>query len=177
MRWLLVNDASKVATGVGSRLQGGSGLGYDINGDPATKQDQFVSAAMLGMAVIPGEDINAEAGRVAGSLSDIFTENATRGFNSFDALKTFLGSPGEGNVWHYIVEQSKIDQFGAQTIHNVDNVISISAELNSQLNNFYQTRNPLTGGLSPREWLKGKSLQQNYDFGRVALYYVSTGVW
>ena len=46
-------------------------------------------------------------------------------------------------------------------------------ELNQKLNAFYQTRNPLTGGLSPREWLKDKTLQQNYDFGRWALSQVS----
>lgn len=65
----------------------------------------------------------------------------------------------------------------AGTIHNVDNMIAIPEPLNTKLNNFYQTKNPLTGGLSPRDWLVGKTLQQNYDFGRAALYYVGNGVW
>jgi hypothetical protein len=112
-----------------------------------------------------------------GSLWD--AANASRGFDSFDRLKNFLGSPGEGNQWHHLVEQNayNIAKFGARTIHNVDNVIPIPAELNAKLNNFYQTKNPLTGGLSPREWLQEKTLQQNYDFARAALYYVSQGIW
>ena len=90
-------------------------------------------------------------------------------------LKDIFGSPGEGREWHHIVEQNpfNIDKFGAETIHNVDNVVAIPKELNSKLNAFYQTKNPLTGGLAPREWLKDKSLQQNYDFGRWALTQVS----
>jgi len=98
-------------------------------------------------------------------------------FTSFDKLKASLGSPGEGNAWHHIVEQSKVKQFGADTIHSVDNVIAIPEQLNSKLNAFYQTKNPLTDGLSPRDWLTGKTLQQNYDFGRAALHYVEKGVW
>ena len=31
-----------------------------------------------------------------------------KGFNSFKDLKAELGSPGEGNAWHHIVEQSQI---------------------------------------------------------------------
>jgi len=70
-----------------------------------------------------------------------------------------------------------VNKFGAEAVHNVDNVVPISAELNQKLNAFYQTKNALTGGLAPREWLKDKTLQQNYDFGVAALHYVSTGVW
>ncbi len=102
-------------------------------------------------------------------------ENASRGFKSFDELKAFLGSPGEGKVWHHIVEQSKIDQFGAKAIHNVDNVIAIPEKVNNNLNALYSSIRPdITGSnLTIREWLSTKSLQQNYDFGRWALQHVS----
>ncbi|MFZ5725788.1 MAG: hypothetical protein ACOY4C_05195 [Pseudomonadota bacterium] len=35
-------------------------------------------------------------------------------FSSFSALKRHLGSPGAGNQWHHVVEQSKISDFGAE---------------------------------------------------------------
>jgi RHS repeat-associated protein len=105
---------------------------------------------------------------------------ASRGFKSFDRLKKYFGSPGDGNVWHHIVEQSKEGKFGAQAIHNVDNVIAIPEKLNAELNRLYSSIRPgITGSdkLTVREWLASKSLQQNYDFGRAALELVSQGIW
>ena len=48
-----------------------------------------------------------------------------RGYNSFEMLKKDLGSPGNGNAWHHIVEQSQIEKTGfkAAEVHNVNNVI------------------------------------------------------
>ena len=42
-------------------------------------------------------------------------------------LKKKLGSPGEGNVWHHIVEQSQINKSGftSNQINNIVIVISI----------------------------------------------------
>ena len=38
--------------------------------------------------------------------------NAGKGFETFNDLKKYLGSPGEGNQWHQIVEQSQIKKSG-----------------------------------------------------------------
>ena len=99
----------------------------------------------------------------------------SRGFKTFKSLKAFLGSAGEGNEWHHIVEQSKIDKFGAFAIHNTDNVIAIPKKLNTDLNTFYKSvRYDITGSqLSIREWLNTKTLQQNYDFGIWAISHLS----
>lgn len=71
-------------------------------------------------------------------------------------------------------------RFGAEAIHNFDNVVAIPAQLNNKINGFYSqpfyeiTRSKT---LTVREWLATKSLQQNYDFGRIALVMVDAGVW
>jgi RHS repeat-associated protein len=122
----------------------------------------------------------AKAGEAAVAADDAAktvwgASTASQGFKTFDELKKVIGSAGEGNQWHHIVEQNQfnIDKFGAETIHNVDNVIAISAELNQKLNGFYAKPNAMLGGIAPREWLKDKTLAQNYAFGRWALHEVS----
>ena len=64
---------------------------------------------------------------------------ASQSFKSFEALKDALGSPGEGNAWHHIVEQAQQRRFGAFAIHNTDNVIAIPRQLNSDLNAVYSS--------------------------------------
>jgi filamentous hemagglutinin len=50
-----------------------------------------------------------------------------KGFNSFDELKAYLGSPGDGCQWHHLVEQSQITRsgFGTQDINNLQNIVSL----------------------------------------------------
>jgi RHS repeat-associated protein len=150
-------------------------LAKDAKGNDATADVMFNLGTTVAMAAIGGPE--GEGGELLGGA--IKCENASRGFKSFEDLKKFLGSPGEGNVWHHIVEQSKVDKFGAHAIHNVDNVIAIPDKLNSDLNALYSSIRPdITGSnMTVRDWLSTKSLQQNYDFGVAALYYLSTGKW
>jgi hypothetical protein len=132
------------------------------------------------MAVLPVGRLGGAGARVAAEAAELAAgESRSIGFRSFDALKTFLGSPGEGNVWHHVVEQSQLDRFGSWAIHNTDNVIAVPTQLNADLNAVYSSiRRDITGSdLTVRDWLRGKTLQQNYDFGRAALHYVSQGNW
>jgi RHS repeat-associated protein len=62
----LANDAAVV----GSGLFSGNGIGRDLYGNIATRQDQMVSAVMLGLAFIPGEDVEAAGSRVATELGE-----------------------------------------------------------------------------------------------------------
>ena len=75
------NDASTAFTG------------YDLSGNRATSQEQGVAAVMLGLAFIPGEDVEAAGSRVATELGDAVAstsgrfssvfENAPAGFSNF----------------------------------------------------------------------------------------------
>ncbi|MBL7221377.1 MAG: hypothetical protein ISS69_14790 [Phycisphaerae bacterium] len=78
---------------------------------------------------------------------------------SFNALKTKIGPAGEGNVWHHIVEQraANINQFGAEAIHNTQNVVSVSRGVNQNLANYYSTVQPFTQGQTVRQWLGSQS--------------------
>ena len=80
-------------------------------------------------------------------------------------MKRALGPAGEGRHWHHVVEQSKIGQFAANAIHNVDNVISIPAPIHHQITGYYNSIQRFTGGKTVREWLNGQSFEFQRDFG------------
>lgn len=71
----------------------------------------------------------------------VFFSVPNKGFNSFRDLKAELGSPGEGNAWHHIVEQSQIGKSG------------------------FSSNEVFTGGQTVRQWLTGQSFQEQFDFG------------
>ncbi len=71
----MVNDAFSVGSGLYDRFSGqGSGLGYNMNGGLTTSQDQVASAAMFGMALIPGDDLEAGISRLVVDIADAATE-------------------------------------------------------------------------------------------------------
>ena len=92
---------------------------------------------------------------------------AVRRFKSFDSFKTALGPAGEGQVWHHIVEQraANVEKFGAEAIHNIENVINVSRELNQQIANFYSTKQRFSGDQTVRQWLGKQSYEQQREFG------------
>src|SRR2546428_11451374 len=55
----LANDAATVSSGIYSRLAGGSGIGYDLNGGAATPREQLAAGVQLFLAFMPGEDVEA----------------------------------------------------------------------------------------------------------------------
>ena len=96
---------------------------------------------------------------------------ATKGlqtFKTFDALKSSLGPAGKDMAWHHIVEQSQIGRFGADAIHNTENVVAVSSQINQKINGIYSSINKgITGSetLTVRQWLSTKSYQEARQFG------------
>ena len=80
-----------------------------------------------------------------------------KGFNSFNKLKKYLGSPGEGKAWHHIVEQSQIGKradFPITKVNNVNNVIAIphgSGTIHSKISSHYSSKVDWTDGLTVRD--------------------------
>ena len=75
----LANDASSAVTG------------YDLSGNRTTRQEQLASAVMLGLALIPGEDVEATASRTATKLGEVAAEGGlfagrAGSFGELDAL-------------------------------------------------------------------------------------------
>ena len=96
---------------------------------------------------------------------------------SFDALKTKIGSAGEGNVWHHVVEQRRanVEQFGAEAIHNTTNVVSVPREVNQKIADYYSSIRPFTNQQTVRQWLGSQSWRQQYSFGQQMLQKARSG--
>ena len=95
-------------------------------------------------------------------------QSSGRLFSSFKALKNYLGSPGENNHWHHIVEQCQTNKSGFtyEQINNTSNVIAVDAQTHVQITSYYNsTKFEFTGGLSVRNWLAGQPFQVQFDFG------------
>ena len=91
-----------------------------------------------------------------------------QGYSSFKSLKKAIGSAGEGNDWHHIVEQSQIKKsgFSPELIHNTDNIIAIDHATHMKITGYYNTKSfDFTNGLSVRDWLAGQSYEKQYNFG------------
>ena len=103
---------------------------------------------------------------LAGSVEGESTRG--KGFDSFNDAKKFLGSRGEGNQWHHIVEQSQIQKSGfiSQVIQNTDNLIAVDKVTHAKISGYYNTKSfDFTGGLSVRNWLAGQSYETQWNFG------------
>ncbi len=88
-------------------------------------------------------------------------------FDSFEALKDYLGSAGEGRDWHRIVGQhdANVAKFGPGAIHNTENVVSLDrAAVHRPLNGIY-SRKPVAASQTERERMSGKPYeeQRSYD--------------
>ncbi|WMJ23171.1 hypothetical protein RBG61_00505 [Paludicola sp. MB14-C6] len=113
---------------------------------------------------------NLDKPKVNNSASETVDGGSTlgKGFDSFNDAKKFLGSPGEGNQWHHIVEQSQIQKsgFSNQLIQNTDNLIAVDKATHAKISGYYNTKSfDFTGGLSVRDWLAGQSYEKQYEFG------------
>ena len=82
-------------------------------------------------------------------------------------LKNEIGSPGAGNEWHHIVEQSQIAKsgFSPQIIQNTNNIMSISKTAHRAISGYYSSVQPFTNGMIVRNWLAGQSFSAQYEFG------------
>ena len=116
---------------------------------------------------------NLSSGETGNTQSDILRSNTsadieTKGFKSYNAFKKEYGSAGEGMEWHHIVEQKKmnIDRFGAEKIHNIDNIVPITRDFHRLISAFYSSKFYYTEGLRVRQWLNNKGYEEQYKFGK-----------
>ena len=127
-------------------------------------------ASLNGMAngALSGAVSGAITGGITGSLSyNSGATSAGKGFDTYRQLKNEIGSPGAGNEWHHIVEQSQIakSDFSPQMIQNTNNIISISKTTHRAISGYYSSVQPFTNGMIVRNWLAGQSFSAQYEFG------------
>ena len=104
----------------------------------------------------------------AGKNADEVIE-ATR-FKSFKALKNYLGDPGPGNEWHHIVEQCQAKAtrsgFDIQDINTVANVRATPKDdVHKAISAYYSSKQSFTDNKTVRDWLNGKSYEEQLQFG------------
>lgn len=127
-------------------------------------------ATLNGMAdgALSGAITGTITGGIKGGLSyNSGANSAGKGFDTFRQLKNEIGSPGAGNEWHHIVEQSQIAKsgFSPQMIQNTNNIISISKTTHRAISGYYSSVQHFTDGMIVRNWLAGQSFSAQYEFG------------
>ena len=132
--------------------------------------DDAGEAALNGMAngALSGAVSGAITGGITGGLSyNSGATSAGKGFDTYRQLKNEIGSPGAGNEWHHIVEQSQIAKsgFSPQMIQNTNNIMSISKTTHRAISGYYSSVQPFTNGMIVRNWLAGQSFNAQYEFG------------
>jgi hypothetical protein len=137
-------------------------------------------AALNGMAngALSGAISGAITGGLQGWANYAGSLNAGIGYDSFQALKADLGSPGAGNQYHHIVEQCQIGRsgFSPQMVHNTNNVITMNTNTHRAVSAFYSSKARVAGGQVVRDWLVGQSFEAQYQFGLQVIDSVSNGL-
>jgi hypothetical protein len=105
-----------------------------------------------------------------------------RAFSSFRAFKRQMGKAGEGQEWHHLVEKHKFNlkRFGAEALHNTENIIPLSKDLHAEVSAFYSSkRHGLTSSysLTVREWIRTQSYEAQRSFGLLVIKKISAGEW
>ncbi len=93
------------------------------------------------------------------------SKGARDSFDSARAIKNYLGRAGDVKSWHHIVEESKTDQFGPQTIHSFDNMVPLPNVDHHAISGFYSSKQEISEGQKVRDWLRGQPFDQQYEFG------------
>jgi hypothetical protein len=110
-----------------------------------------------------------EAGHVLARFAGFLAaKSGGQGFSSFSSFKRALGPADENAQWHHIVEKTpgNLERFGAQTIHNTENLVPVPAGIHRQISGFYSSKQPFTGGQTVSQWLSTQPLEAQQQFGR-----------
>lgn len=90
---------------------------------------------------------------------------------SLDELQRAVASPKAGYHRHHIAEQASAERDGypRSLIDGPDNLVSIPALRHEEITAWYQKKNKELGGLTPREYLRGKSWDERTRIGLDAM--------
>jgi hypothetical protein len=104
-------------------------------------------------------------------------EVASDAFTYFDEPKTLeeleqaAKEPKTGYDIHHIVEQTpgRRDGYPETWINSPENTVRIPRFRHWDINRWYSTKNEDFGGMTPRDYLRGKTWQERYEIGLKAL--------
>lgn len=86
-------------------------------------------------------------------------------------LQQNAGKRRRGYEDHHIVEQGagRHEGFSRSQIDGADNVVSVPTYKHHEITGWYNTKSPNFGGLTPREYLHGKSWDEQVRVGHFAM--------
>ena len=86
-------------------------------------------------------------------------------------LQQNAGKRRPGYEDHHIVEQGagRHEGFSRSQIDGADNVVSVPTYKHHEITGWYNTKSPNFGGLTPREYLRGKSWDEQVRVGHFAM--------
>ncbi|MFY0568505.1 hypothetical protein ACN28E_32380 [Archangium lansingense] len=161
--------------------------------DAATGAERaFVSVNEGTIRIVLPVNAVSMTSRNGGGRSALKPEESTKGgrllpgghraFNSFRAFKRHMGKAGDGQEWHHLVEKHKFNlkRFGAEALHNTENVIPLEKSLHERVSAFYSSKNfDITGsyGLTVREWIRAQSYEAQRSFGLLVIRKLRGGEW
>lgn len=123
-----------------------------------------------GSARTVGQVASSAAARVPGPLRSVLARAGvvpSQGYSSFGAFKRALGPAGPGRQWHHVVEQTpgNVSRFGTQNVHNTRNLVPLERSVHRRISAFYSSKQPFSGGLTVRAWLRQQPLNAQRRFG------------
>lgn len=119
-------------------------------------EGDYLNAGISAAAMVPVVGSLATGGKIA-----------EKGFSSYSKFKKAYGRAGDGMEWHHIVEQrpANISQFGAERIHNIDNMIALPTDAHRKISGHYSSLRRGTNNMRVRDWLNGKDYDFQYQYG------------
>ena len=129
---------------------GANALLYSLEGD-------YTNAGISALAMAP----------VVGSLAT-GGKFVNKGYATYNKFLSRYGKAGDGMEWHHIVERRMEGKFGAERIHHIDNMIRLPKDVHRKISARYSSKMP-GKNMTVREWLNGKSYEEQYEFGRKLL--------
>jgi len=137
---------------------------------PALAQVESVAINAEGVIIAIAPNAVAMTARSSGATASV-DKASFRAFKSMRDFKNAMGAAGEGKNWHHIVEQTpgNVERFGPESLHNTENVIALDSKIHTQISAFYSSKREITGNRVVREWLRGKSYEEQRAFGLMIL--------
>lgn len=132
---------------------------------------------LLGLVVALAAGMQVAQNEPTKQQPEVISVNQTDGvgYHSFAAFKKAMGPAGEGMAWHHIVEQTpgNVERFGPERIHNTHNLVKLphgAGTIHAKVSGYYSSKDLFTGGKTVRQWLSGRSFEEQYEFGIKALH-------
>lgn len=164
-------------SGISSSLKGGSflwgkGSGYGgdlVLGGILDDAGNIIPSRMAGTVTKVTEVTANQLAKASSSTVGLLDDVAGQGYKSFNAFKAAQGRAGDGMAWHHIVEQhpDNIAKFGAETIHNTENLIKLphgAGSLHNKITGYYNSKLPGMN-MRVRDYVKTLSFEEQFNFG------------